>query len=168
MRSDKACCWRLALLLALGACTAPPARLPPDRAEPPRVQPPVASTPPPAAEERQRRLPPPLPVRNRDELQRQAARRLIAANPERTYTHAAPAVLLAVPVFRVDLNADGSIRRIEVLREPRQAKETIQMAKEALERAAPFGNVQALAQPWFFTESFLFDDSRRFKPRSLE
>ncbi|WP_246480358.1 hypothetical protein [Inhella gelatinilytica] len=114
------------------------------------------------------RLPAPEAVRTRAELQRQVAQRLIAANPGQTYTHKAPPVLLAVPVFRVDLNADGSIRRIEVLREPRQAPETIQLAREAIERAAPFGNVKALPSPWFFTESFLFDDARRFKPRSLE
>jgi len=96
------------------------------------------------------------------------AQRLVAANPERTYTGAAPDPLLAIPVLQVELNADGSVRRIEVLREPRQARDTTQLAIEAVRRAAPYGDVSRLPKPWKFTETFLFDDDRRFKPRTLE
>ena len=96
------------------------------------------------------------------------AQRLVAANPERTYTGAAPDPLLAIPVLQVELNADGSVRRIEVLREPRQARDTTQLAIEAVRRAAPYGDVSRLPKPWKLTETFLFDDERRFKPRTLE
>ena len=77
-------------------------------------------------------------------------------------------MLLAIPVLAVDLNGDGSIRRIEVLRYPRQAKDTTQIAIDAVKRAAPFGDVSSLPRPWRFTETFLFNDDRRFKPRALD
>jgi hypothetical protein len=92
----------------------------------------------------------------------------VAANPGGTYTGEPPDILLAIPVLEVELNADGSVRRIEVLRQPRQARDTTQLAIDAVRRAAPFGDVSRLPRPWRYTESFLFDDARRFKPRTLD
>lgn len=113
-------------------------------------------------------LKPPGPVRNWDEVRRQAAERMVAANPKTTYTGTVPDNLLAIPVLEIELHADGSIRRIDVLRHPRQAKDTTQLAIDAVHRAAPFGQVGRLPRPWKFTETFLFDDDRRFKPRTLD
>ncbi len=79
-----------------------------------------------------------------------------------------PETLLAIPVLEIELNADGSIRAIDVLRHPRQARDTTQLAIDAVRRAAPFGSVARLPRPWKFAETFLFDDDRRFKPRTLE
>lgn len=93
---------------------------------------------------------------------------MIDANPGRTYSERAPDPLLAIPVLEIELHRDGSIRRIVVLREPRQAKDTTRLAIDAVRRAAPFGDVSRLPRPWKFTETFLFDDARRFKPRTLE
>jgi hypothetical protein len=39
---------------------------------------------------------------------------------------------------------------------------------DAVRRAAPFGDVSRLPRPWRFAEVFLFDDERRFKPRTLD
>ena len=113
-------------------------------------------------------LPNPSPVRNWSDLRVQAARRLVAANPDGTYTGAVPDVLLAIPVLEIELNADGSVRRIDVLRRPGQAPETLQLAMEAVRRAAPFGDVSRLPKPWRFSETFLFNDERKFKPRTLD
>ena len=110
----------------------------------------------------------PGPVYSVNELRRQAASRIVAANPHLTYTDRVPDVLLAIPVLAIDLNADGSIHRIDVLRPPRQAKDTTQIAIEAVQRAAPFGDVSGLPRPWRITETFLFNDERRFKPRTLD
>ncbi len=93
---------------------------------------------------------------------------MIAANPDITYLGKVPDILLAIPVLEVELNGDGSVRRIEVLREPREAKDTTQMAADAVRRAAPFGDVSKLPKPWKFVETFLFDNSRKFKPRTLD
>jgi hypothetical protein len=114
------------------------------------------------------RLAPPGPVRNKDELRRQAALRIVAANPNGTYGGPVPEPLLAIPVLAIDLNRDGSIRRIEVLRRPHQALDTVKLATDAVRRAAPFGDVSLLPRPWRFTETFLFNDERKFKPRTLD
>jgi hypothetical protein len=92
----------------------------------------------------------------------------VAANPGLTYMTAPPDPLLAIPVLEVELNADGSVRRIEVLRHPRQATDTTQIAIDAVRKAAPYGDMRHLKKPWKFAEVFLFDDNRRFKPRTLE
>jgi hypothetical protein len=113
-------------------------------------------------------LPPPGTVRNWSEVRLQAARRLVSANPGLTYMGTVPDILLAIPVLEVELHADGSIRRIDVLRKPGQALDTIKLATDALYRAAPFGDVSRLPKPWRFTETFLFDDDRKFKPRTLD
>lgn len=112
---------------------------------------------------------PPAAERHRslDELRVHAARRIVAANPTRTYLGEPQNVLLAIPVLEIELNADGSVRRVEVLRYPGQARDTTQLAIDAVRRAAPFGDVSRLPKPWKFTETFLFNDDRRFKPRSL-
>lgn len=122
----------------------------------------------PASTDPRRALPAPRSGRSWTEVRQQAAERLVAANPEITYTGQVPDPLLAIPVLEIELNGDGSIRRIEVLREPRQAKDTLQIAVAAVRRAAPFGDVSRLPRPWKFTETFLFDESRKFKPRTLE
>ena len=176
---------RLALLgvLALGACSSP--RLPvPAPPQPPQL--PQASQPPQQSQLPQQPqqlpkpqqpataaqpLPPPVlsaPYRNWDEFRLHAGRRLVQANPNGTFTGAVPEPLLAIPVLEVELNADGSVRRIVVQRQPSQARDTVQLAIEAVQRAAPFGDVSHLPRPWKFNEVFLFRDDRRFKPRSLD
>ena len=113
-----------------------------------------------------RRLP--RPARHWDDYRLQAAERIVAANPDGSYLGAVPEPLLAIPVLEVELHADGSVRRIVVMRKPTQALDTVQLAIAAVQRAAPFGPVAHLPRPWKFTEVFLFDEQRRFKPRSLD
>jgi hypothetical protein len=114
------------------------------------------------------RLGPPGTPRSWDQVREQAAQRLIQANPSITYTGSAPDVLLAIPVLSVQLNGDGSIKYIDVMRYPHQARETIEIAKAALHRAEPFGDVSHLPKPWRFTETFLFNEQRKFKPLTLD
>ena len=109
-------------------------------------------------------------ARGWDQFKRQAAQRMVAASPRGSYTGAPPEILLAIPVLEITVNGDGSVRRINVLRQPSEAsaRDTTQLAIDAVRRAAPFGDVSHLPKPWVFTEAFLFDDQRRLKPRSLE
>ena len=107
-------------------------------------------------------------ARNWEEYRMQAARRIVAANPQQTHTGDVEEPLLAIPVLEVELNRDGSVRTITVLREPSQAKDTTRIAIDAVHRAAPFGDVTRLPKPWRFSEAFLFNEDRRFKPRSLD
>jgi hypothetical protein len=114
------------------------------------------------------KLPPPAASKNWADFKVQAARRIVEANPDGVYTGPPQQVLLAIPVLEIELNADGSIKRIDVMRRPGQAPETLQMAIDAVKRAAPFGDVSRLPKPWKFAEVFLFNDDRRFKPRTLD
>ena len=77
-------------------------------------------------------------------------------------------MLLAIPVMTVELNADGSVRHISVMRHPSQAKDTVQLAIQAIQRAAPYGDVSKLPKPWKFNETFLFKEDRKFKPMTLD
>ena len=108
------------------------------------------------------------PARTIAEYRLQAATRMIAANPKITYTTPSPNPLMAIPVLEIEVNGDGSVRHITVIRVPTQATETVQIAIDAVKRAAPFGDATHLPKPWKFTEVFLFDDDGRFKPRILD
>ena len=166
-------------LLFLAACssprvpapTSPPVPLPSAPQAPAAVAQPVPPTTVPQAPAPSARPLPPVHgalYRNWDEFRLHAGRRLVQANPNGTYTGAVPEPLLAIPVLEVELNADGSVRRIVVQRQPRQAQDTVQLAIDAVQRAAPFGDISHLPRPWKFSEVFLFRDDRRFKPRVLD
>ena len=114
------------------------------------------------------RLADPGAVHNWAEVRHQAALRMVAASPAATYVGDVPDILLAIPVLEIELNGDGSVRKIDVLRRPRAAPETVQLAIDAVHRGAPYGDVSKLPKPWHFTETFLFDDARKFKPRTLD
>ena len=107
-------------------------------------------------------------ARSWDEYRLRAAQKLVAANPTITYSGVPPEPLLAIPVLTVELNADGSIAKIDVMRHPSQAKDTTQIAIDAVRRAAPFGDVTRLPKPWKYVETFLFDGDRHFKPVTLD
>lgn len=154
-----------ALLLAAGCGSSPPHVPPSQRAPAPAPAPTARATPVPAPSAR------PAPVRRArdwDDYRLLAAHRIVAASPGGSHTGEVIEPLLAIPVLEIELNGDGSVRRVIVLRPPRQAKDTVQLAIDAVHRAAPFGDVRHLPRPWKFTEVFLFNDDRRFKPRSLD
>lgn len=157
--------WLIGPVLA-GCAGAPraPAPVPPP---PPATVPAPLPSPAAMAAPKPAGLPAPKPVRTRDELRRQAAERLVMANPDGTYMTPAPTHLLTLVVLEVEVKADGSVRHVNVIRKPRYAPETLQMAIDAIHRAAPFGDVRRMPEPWKFTETFLFEEDRRFKPLTL-
>ncbi|MEP7141187.1 MAG: hypothetical protein ABI745_16245 [Caldimonas sp.] len=150
---------------APGDSVVPGAQRNPPAATPSGVPKDLGSTP---LSEPRKGLPAPATSRNWEQVRHQAAERLVAANPDITYMGRVPDQLLAIPVLEIELNSDGSVRRIEILREPRQHKDTLKIAVDAVRRAAPYGDVSRLPRPWKFVETFLFDDDRRFKPRTLD
>ncbi|MDH0863877.1 hypothetical protein [Mitsuaria sp. GD03876] len=164
---------KLALALSLAACGTPTQRPAPPAPAPTReitATPTSPAAPVPTSPAVRRGLPLPAPhaVASHEDLRRQAAQRMVAANPDTTYMSEPPPELLAIPVLEVELNQDGTIKHIRVLRKPTQAEDTIELAIAAVRRAAPFGDVSRLPKPWKFVEVFLFDDDRRFKPRTLD
>lgn len=143
----------------------PPLRRPSEPASPAATAPvpmPAGTAPAPGA--------PPAPSRTWAEFQLGAARRLVAMHPQGTYLGPVPEILFAIPVIETELNADGTIRTMHALRRPSNpmAADTVQMAMDAIRRAAPYGDVSRLPRPWKWVETFLFDDERRFKPRTLD
>jgi len=113
-------------------------------------------------------LPPLRRAADWDDFRLMAAQRIVAANRAGSYDGPVQQPALAIPVLEIELNADGSVRGIKVLRKPTQAHDTVQLAIDAVHRAAPFGDVRHLPRPWRFAEVFLFQDDRRFKPRTLD
>ncbi|HSV44661.1 MAG TPA: hypothetical protein VLJ58_02620 [Ramlibacter sp.] len=105
--------------------------------------------------------------RDWDDYKRQAALRIVQANPGQTFAGPLPDPLQSIPVLQVQLRSDGSVRSITVLRTPKFAPQTVEMARQAVQRAAPFGPVGHLPQPWQFSETFLYNDDLKFQLRTL-
>lgn len=146
------------VLTLLAGCIGAPA---------PTVKPtPVTGTMPPAKEPA---VEPPTAAkaRNWDEYRLTAARRILQANTAESFSGPLPQRLQSIPVLQVQLNRDGSVRRIEVLRTPKFVPHTVKLAMAAVHQAAPFGSVAHLPQPWQFNETFLYNDDLKFQLRSL-
>lgn len=105
--------------------------------------------------------------RNWEEYKLRAARRIHEQSTGLTFDGPLPDPLQSIPVLQVQLHRDGSIRNIVVLRTPRFAPQTIEMAMLAIRRAAPFEPVGHLPQPWQFSETFLYNDDLKFQLRTL-
>jgi len=162
----------LAFALSLAACTTPSPEKP-SGSSAPADKPGQAASPSDGSSTATKaprfvKLPPPRTSRNWAEVRHQAAERLVAANPDGSYMGKPPFMLLAIPVMTVELNADGSVRNVSVMRHPSQAKDTVQLAIQAIHRAAPYGDVSKLPKPWKFNETFLFKEDRKFKPMTLD
>lgn len=98
----------------------------------------------------------------------QAAQQIMDANQNDTYYGEPPVILASIPVLQIDLNADGTVRHIKVVREPENEPQTAQYAIDAVMRAAPFPDVSSMPKPWRFNETFLYDWALRFQLRALQ
>lgn len=96
-----------------------------------------------------------------------AARRIHESNPQLSFEGPLPDPLASIPVLLVHLNPDGSVRKMDVLRVPHYHPHTVELAKQAVLRAQPFGPVAHLPKPWQFSETFLFNDKLKFQLRTL-
>lgn len=98
----------------------------------------------------------------------QTAKKIMQINSSATFSGVLPDPLASIPVIEISLNNDGSIRGLDVTRTPRFQPQTVQLAMAAIRRAAPFGSVAHLPQPWVFNETFLFNDDLKFQLHSLQ
>ncbi len=124
---------------------------PPTPATAPAAQPPVAQA----------------PARNWEEYKVRAARRIMQTSSGETFSGPIPERLQSIPVVQVELNRDGSVRNVTVLRVPKFSPQTLQMATAAIRRAGPFEPVGHLPRPWQYAETFLYNDDLKFQIRSL-
>ncbi len=109
-------------------------------------------------------------ARNLDEFKKIAARRMVTGSPRHSYMGKPPQMLFGIPILEVELNNDGTVRNISVVRPPANALAagTTDIAMEAIRRGAPYGDLSKLPKPVKWTEVFLFNEKNQFKPRSLD
>lgn len=98
----------------------------------------------------------------------QVGKKIMQANGDATFAGSLPDPLASIPVIEISLNADGSIRGLDVTRTSPFHPETAQMAMAAIRKAAPFGSIANLPQPWVFNETFLYNDDLKFQLHSLQ
>lgn len=165
MRFTELTCLGLAGLLALLAgCTSRPMPSDAPPAAPPAPGPaatvvrPAAPATAPAAQ---------APARSWEEYKVRAARRIMQTSAGETFSGPIPERLQSIPVVQVELNRDGSVRNVTVLRVPKFSPQTLQMATAAIRRAGPFEPVGHLPRPWQYAETFLYNDDLKFQIRSL-
>jgi Caspase domain len=97
------------------------------------------------------------------EYRRRAAQLILAANNDVTFSGRLPDPLYAIPVVKLELNADGSIRNLTLERRSSFGLEANQMSIDAVRRVGNFGRIDNLPTPWVFSEVFLFNEDRKFQ-----
>ncbi|MFN8847536.1 MAG: hypothetical protein ACK5V3_16155 [Bdellovibrionales bacterium] len=99
-----------------------------------------------------------------------AAYQITEKNEGQTYDDPTPAVLFAIPIFKVFVDTKGFIQNIEILRTPSnpEAQFTVQMGLEAIKKSEPFENLNLENQGVVFNQTFLFRDDLKFKLRALD
>jgi hypothetical protein len=115
-------------------------------------------------------LPGDPPARAWEPFKKQAGRRMFAATPDYALKGKLPPMLFGIVILEIEADADGNLRRVAVTRAPANAAaaDTAEIAMEVVRRGAPYGDMSRLPKPWKWSEVFLFDEKRRFRPRSME
>jgi outer membrane biosynthesis protein TonB len=150
-----------AVALLFAGCASRP--LPPQSPAPAPAPAPVvvAPAPPPvAAAPAAPRIP---AVASWADYRRRAAQMIIAANPGASFTGPQPEQWQGIATVTVMLNADGSVRALDLMRSSKVAPQVNDMALIAARRAANYGPVSNLPQPWQFNETFLYNDDNKFQ-----
>jgi hypothetical protein len=178
--------WMSMALMAAGvaliSCSSTPLPPPPPPPPPPRpvtppappppvlapAPPPVVAAPPAGPAQGGVLAEPTDTVRDWKAYQVRAARRIMQANPQATFSGKVPDPLASIPVMTVRLNRDGSVREVEVMRTPKFYPETVELARQAILRAAPYGNTANLSGPAQFNQVFLYNDALKFQLDALQ
>ena len=165
-RSARAGTAALCVAVLVGCASAPlpvykPAPLP---APAPAPAPVVIYTPPP---------PPPAPVAiakpqlplvsSWAEYRRRAAQMIMAANSAGTFGGKLPDPLYGIASVSMELNADGSLKVLDMMRASKVSPEINQMSLDAVQRVGNFGSVANLPYPWQFNETFFYNDNKKFQ-----
>jgi hypothetical protein len=150
-----------AVALLFAGCSSRP--LPPHSPAPAPAPAPVVVAPAPAPVAIAPAAPRIAPVGSWAEYRRRAAQMIIAANPGASFTGPQPQQWNGIATVTVMLNADGSIRALDLMRGSRVSPEVNDMALAAARRAANYGPVSNLPQPWQFNETFMYNDSNKFQ-----
>ncbi len=106
-------------------------------------------------------------VRSMADYRRRAAQQILAASPGGTYTGPVSEPAYGIVVVSVALNADGSIKSANFLRRSSVGPDVNDMAIQAVRRVGSFGPISNLAGPWEFSETFFYNDARKFQLRTV-
>jgi len=154
----------LASLATLAACTTPP--------------PPPASPPAPAPVARAPAPPPPaaapaaptnrrVSVATSEKAYRQdAARAIYEAYPDRIYKGKLPPLLYAIAVVETELDANGNVRDVRMLRAPTHAPEVTARVREMIRKVSPLPAPARLGTVRY-TDTWLVDKSGKFQLDTL-
>ncbi len=97
------------------------------------------------------------------DYRRRAAQLILASNPGASFTGSPPVQWSGIATVTVMINADGSIRALDLMRGSRISPQVNDLALAAVRRAANYGPVGSLPQPWQFNETFLYNDNNKFQ-----
>lgn len=106
-------------------------------------------------------------VRNLVEYRRRAAQMILAANPGGIYAGAVSEPAYGIVVVSIALNADGSIKNVSLLRRSSVGPDANDLAVQAVRRVGSFGPISNLAGPWDISETFFYNDARKFQLRTV-
>ena len=145
----------IAALACLAGCSTPP----PAKAPAPA---PVARVPAPAAA--------PVPPANRNISQatnekayrHDGARAIYAAYPDSIYKGKLPPLLYAIAVVETELDANGNVRDVRMVRAPSHAPEVTAKIRELIRKASPLP-APARMGATKYTDVWLFDKSGKFQ-----
>ncbi len=151
----------LATLAWLAGCTTPP--------------PPAAPTPAPVA--RAPAAPPaaaPAPANrrvsqasNEKAYRQEAARAIYAAYPDSIYKGKLPPLLYAIAVVETELDANGNVRDVRMLRAPSHAPEVTARVRDMIRKASPLPAPARLGNSVKYTDTWLMDKSGKFQLDTL-
>ncbi len=150
----------IAALAWLAGCSTPP----PSRAPAPA---PVARAPAPAVAA-------PVPPANRNVSQasnekayrHDGARAIYAAYPDSIYKGKLPPLLYAIAVVETELDANGNVRDVRMVRAPSHAPEVTAKIRELIRKASPLPAPARLGATKY-TDVWLFDKSGKFQLDTL-
>lgn len=128
------------------------------------IAPPEPGAPPVAAPSAPGGLP---AVRTMAEYRRRAAQQIIAANPGGTYAGPVAEPAYGIVVLNVALYPDGSVKSTSFLRRSTVGPDANDMAVQAVRRVGSFGPISNLGGPWEFSETFFYNDARKFQLRTV-
>ncbi len=97
------------------------------------------------------------------DYRRRAAQLIIASNPGASFVGPQPAQWSGIATVTVMVNADGSVRALDLMRGSRISPHVNDLALAAVRRAANYGSVGNLPPPWQFNETFLYNDTDKFQ-----
>jgi protein TonB len=95
-----------------------------------------------------------------------AARHIYAAYPEKIYKGKLPPLVHAIVVLEMDLDANGQLKSINLIRVPTHAPDVTDAVKDLIRKASPMPAPKRLGGARF-TEIWLVDKSGRFQLDAL-